>query len=335
MFYPTEIVKRNPDLGVGIHFTLANGFPVLPPEEIPSLVTPEGFFHLNYVEFLKLYVKKNYNIDKKIKYDGEPIKQKWNGVAQHFAHIVLVNTDTIVLSVFSTLTNVSIYTVYNYIIIGVKNLLTSLTNGFLSLMGNLYARDEKKKLFDVFGYIEWFLHSITILLFGCTSILIVNFVEVYTLGITDADYIQPLFGVLITVANAIHCLRLPYNNLIKAAGHYKQTQNNFIIAMFINIIISIITVRVWGLIGVSIGTLIAMLYQTLWMSWYISKNIICWPLKNFYKQILVDSLIVIISGFLTYNIPMAAINYQSWLFLAIKVFSIWFFISIIPLISEF
>ncbi len=56
-----EIVKRNPDLGVGIHFTLANGFPVLPPEEIPSLVTPEGFFHLNYVEFLKLYVKGKIN----------------------------------------------------------------------------------------------------------------------------------------------------------------------------------------------------------------------------------------------------------------------------------
>lgn len=52
-----EIAKKNPDLGVGIHFTLANGCPVLPPEKIPSLVTPEGIFHENYVEFLKLYVK--------------------------------------------------------------------------------------------------------------------------------------------------------------------------------------------------------------------------------------------------------------------------------------
>lgn len=55
------VVKRNPNLGVGIHFTLANGYPILPPEEIPSLVTPEGIFHANYIEFLKLYVKGKIN----------------------------------------------------------------------------------------------------------------------------------------------------------------------------------------------------------------------------------------------------------------------------------
>ena len=32
-----EVAKRNPELGVGIHFTLANGYPVLPPEKIPTL----------------------------------------------------------------------------------------------------------------------------------------------------------------------------------------------------------------------------------------------------------------------------------------------------------
>ena len=86
---------------------------------------------------LNIYVKKHYKIIRNIKYDKEPIKKKWNGMAQHFAHIVLINTDTIVLSIFSTLANVSIYTVYNYVIVGVKNLLTSLTNGFLSLMASL------------------------------------------------------------------------------------------------------------------------------------------------------------------------------------------------------
>lgn len=52
-----EISKKNPDLGVGIHFTLANGFPVLPPEKIPSLVTDEGVFRENYVVFIKKYVQ--------------------------------------------------------------------------------------------------------------------------------------------------------------------------------------------------------------------------------------------------------------------------------------
>ena len=35
--------------------------------------------------FLVWYVKKHYDIDRKITYEEEPIKQKWNGMAQHFA----------------------------------------------------------------------------------------------------------------------------------------------------------------------------------------------------------------------------------------------------------
>ncbi|MCR5834145.1 MAG: ChbG/HpnK family deacetylase [Selenomonadaceae bacterium] len=49
------VAKNCPLLGVGIHFTLANGNPILPPEEIPSLVTAQGFFHADYVTFLKRY----------------------------------------------------------------------------------------------------------------------------------------------------------------------------------------------------------------------------------------------------------------------------------------
>lgn len=52
-----KISKKNPGLGVGIHFTLANGFPVLSPEKIPSLVTNEGIFHENYVVFLKKFLQ--------------------------------------------------------------------------------------------------------------------------------------------------------------------------------------------------------------------------------------------------------------------------------------
>ena len=56
-----KVIQRNPNLGVGIHLTLANGYPILPPEKIPTLVTPEGIFHENYIEFLKLYVKGEIN----------------------------------------------------------------------------------------------------------------------------------------------------------------------------------------------------------------------------------------------------------------------------------
>lgn len=279
--------------------------------------------------FLVFYVKKHYSIDKKITYTEEPIKQKWTGMAQHFASYVLNGTDNIVLTMFSTLGNVSIYSVYNVVIIGVKNALLSVTNGFQSLIGEMLAKKETMKLNAFFGFVEWFLHTGTTLVFGCTGVLIVDFVRVYTYGINDADYIQPLFAVLITIANAGHCLRLPYNILILAAGHYKQTQSNYIIAMILNIVVSIATVKMWGLVGVAIGTLIAMAYQTVWMAKYDSKNIICWPFKNFLKQCGVDAITVIIASLATFKIPMLSVSYVSWFLLAIEAFGIWLIISIV------
>lgn len=279
--------------------------------------------------FLVLYVKKHYAINRKITYIEEPIKQKWNGMAQHFAAYVLGGTDNIVLTFFSTLANVSIYSVYNIVIIGVKNALLSMTNGFQSLIGEMLAKKETKKLNSFFGYVEWILHTGTTLIFGCTGVLLVNFIRVYTNGINDADYIQPLFAVLITIANAGHCLRLPYNILILAAGHYKQTQSNYIVAMILNIVISIATVKIWGLVGVSIGTLVAMAYQTVWMARYDSKNIICWPFKNFVKQCGVDAITVIVASFATFKIPMLSVSYVSWFLLAIEVFAVWLVIAIL------
>lgn len=279
--------------------------------------------------FLVLYVKKHYSINRKITYTEEPIKQKWNGMAQHFASYVLSGTDNIVLTLFSILANVSIYSVYNIVILGVKNALLSMTNGFQSLIGEMLAKKETEKLNNFFGYVEWILHTGTTLIFGCTGVLLVNFVRVYTNGINDADYIQPLFAVLITVANAGHCLRLPYNILILAAGHYKQTQSNYIVAMILNIVISIATVKIWGLIGVSIGTLVAMAYQTVWMARYDSKNIICWPFKNFLKQCGVDVITVLIASLVTFKIPMLSVSYISWFLLALEIFAIWLVIAVL------
>ena len=45
------LAARSPKLGVGIHLTLVNGTPVLPPAEIPSLVTETGVFVDDHTAF--------------------------------------------------------------------------------------------------------------------------------------------------------------------------------------------------------------------------------------------------------------------------------------------
>lgn len=285
--------------------------------QVVKLVT--SLIYLARPVILQIYVKNHYAINWKIKYTQEPIKQKWNGVAQHVASVVLDGTDTIVLTVFSTLSNVSIYSVYFLVVKGVKTLFLSITNGIQALIGELWAKQELEQLKNFFGWIEWLIHTGTTYVFSCTAALIVPFIQVYTLGIRDANYIQPTFAILLTLANAMHCLRLPYNIMILAAGHYKQTQRNYIVAAILNIVVSVLTVKIWGLIGVAIGTLVAMTYQTIWLAIYDSRHFINWPLKKVIKQFLVD----IISSFLIISfgshIVLKDITYFNWFFMAIKV----------------
>ena len=46
-----ERARRLPSLGVGLHLTLVNGYPVLPPRQIPDLVGPDGRFSRHVVRF--------------------------------------------------------------------------------------------------------------------------------------------------------------------------------------------------------------------------------------------------------------------------------------------
>lgn len=265
---------------------------------------------------LRLYVNKKYSINRRVKYTTEPITQKWNGIAQHVSAFILNGTDNIVLTLFSTLSNVSIYSVYHLVVYGVHQVFQSATAGLHSMVGNLWAKQELDKLNHVFGLIETVLHFSTVFLFTSTGVLLLPFIEVYTSGITDANYIQPVFSVLIVIAHGMQCIKTTYNILILAAGHYKQVQKCHIITAALNIVISIIMVWSMGLIGVAIGTVVSMTYQAVWMAWYNSKNIIKWPFKNFIKQILVD---IVTSGAIiigTSWIKMTEINYLSWFLMA-------------------
>lgn len=278
---------------------------------------------------LRFYVNKHYNIDRKIWYKNEPIHQKWNGISQHISTVVLDNTDAIVLTLFSTMSNVSIYSVYHLIVYGIKYLFLSMTNGIQALLGELWTHENKKDVKVAFEWTEWVIHNSVVLIFGCTATLILPFIKVYTNGITDTNYIQPLFAYLIVLAQAVHSLRLPYNLMIRASGKYKETQLNFMFAAVINIIVSVATVKLWGLVGVAIGTLVALIYQTVWMALYNSKNLVNVSIKCFIKLIIVDCIILVVSICLTIQLHMYKIGYYSWVLLALQVFFIWLIVLII------
>lgn len=276
----------------------------------------------------RIYIRRYYAINRHPQIEEEPIKQKWNGLAQHIAAIILDDTDTIVLSIFSTLSNVSIYSVYYLVIKGVKTLFLSCSTSIQAVLGERIAKGEREKIKIFFGSVEFALHTVITVIFTCVALLIVPFVRVYTSGVNDVNYEQPLFAFLLVLAHASHCLRTPYNIAILAAGHFKQTQKNYIVASVLNIVISVLTVYKFGLIGVAIGTLVAMVYQTIWMAVYDSRHIIYWPIRNFAKQLLVDCIVVVGAYLSTRWIHLAEVSYFAWIIMACKIVCVVLVVSV-------
>lgn len=166
---------------------------------------------------------------------------------------------------------------------------------------------------------EWLIHTGVTFLFSVTALLIVPFVQVYTKEITDVNYVVPFFALMLVAAFGIRCLRVPYFKLIKAAGHYKQTQNGSIIQMTINIVVSVLLVFQYGLVGVGIGTLFAMFYHTTYFAWYLRKNILCRPFKYYIGYLTKDFFLAGIIYVITSAIKISEISYLAWIIMAVKV----------------
>lgn len=58
------------------------------------------------------YVSRKYPLDKKIAPDKEALAQRWDGFGQNIAFFIHSNTDVVILTLFSNLANVSIYSVF-------------------------------------------------------------------------------------------------------------------------------------------------------------------------------------------------------------------------------
>lgn len=266
-----------------------------------------------------IYVHRHYHLDKKLKLTEEPIKQKWNGFAQHFASVICGNTDVVILTMFSTLANVSIYSVYYNITNGVSMLIMTAATGLESYFGNMIANEEHENCEHAFLRIEWLVHFFVTVIFTIAAITVVAFISVYTRGINDADYNVPLFGIILMLAYAVQCLRVPYFRIIKAAGHFRETQNGAFISAALNIVISVVLVFKFGLVGIAVGTFVAMLFHTIYFACYLRKHILHRSLWHFIKHLTADVLILVFSMLATKEFALGQVDYLSWIILAIKV----------------
>lgn len=220
-----------------------------------------------------LYVRKHYHLHKTgVK---ATLPNKFTGIAQHTAYVIQNNTDVMLLTLLADPRTVAVYSVYHLVVFSLRNLATSFTGGMEALLGEMAAKGEQETLRKTYRCYKLLLTALTLMLFGTAAILIVPFIRLYTDGTTDANYVRPLFALILVVAEALNCLTLPCFNLTIAANKLKQSQWGAYGEAAINVVVSLVLMLVWDpLIGVAVGTLAAVVFKSIYYTAFAGKHIL-------------------------------------------------------------
>lgn len=259
-----------------------------------------------------IYVRKKYDIDSSTPANKDALNQRWSGFGHHIAYFVHTNTDIVLLTIFIGITEVSVYSVYLMIVTGVRSLLSALSSAVEPYFGRIIATGDKKKLRTAFVLYENIQFFLTTVVFVTTAVLIVPFVQIYMAGITDVDYIRPLFGCILVAAEGLYCLRAPYSCVIFSFGHFKQTMRGAFIEAGINIVLSLILIKPLGIVGIALGTLVAMIYRTTEYAFYISRKLECTHITAYFRKIVAVVVTGGIAFMLTSLFSIDAANYAEW-----------------------
>ena len=243
------------------------------------------------------------------------LTQKWEGLGQHIAYFLHSNTDIAVLTVFDSLYSVSVYSVYNMIISHIQSLTTSFVSGMEALFGDMLAKKEYDELNRTFDLYETLISMVSVILLGVTMVVILPFVKLYTAGVNDASYNQPLLALFMILAALMYCWRFPYHSMIIAAGHFRQTRTAAYAEAGLNIALSLILVNKTGLPGVACATMIATFLRFVYYVAYLSRNIISRDIKFFCKRFFVNilSLSISVSAGLFISGNFSIENYFMWI----------------------
>lgn len=224
--------------------------------------------------YISWYIKKWYAwIDLSVTPDYASIAQSKNVLIHQLSGLVFNNTDTIILTFICGLKTVSVYSMYVLLFGMVSTFLNTVTDSVSFVFGQTYHTDRKQYV-RILELYELYYMALVFALYTVASCFILPFLFIYTRGVTDIDYVDAYLPYLFVSTYLLSCGRKSSNLTINFAEHFKLTQWRSILESVINIAVSLACVFKFGIYGVLLGTIAALLYRTNDMIIYANKKIL-------------------------------------------------------------
>lgn len=234
--------------------------------------------------------------------DRKEIKKQVSGLMVSKLCFMTRNSfDSIFVSAFISLTMTTIYNNYYYIVNAIVGVMNVITSAMIGGIGNSIAAESKKKNyndFTVFNFIYMWISSwATVTLFS----LYQNFMVLWVGEKLTLPLLAPVLFSIYFYALKMCDIRTTYTS---AAGLWWENRLRAICETVANIILNYILVRIWGVYGIVLATIIPLVLinfgfgaQVLFKHYFTEEKI-----SKYFIDYLSYAVVTIISAIVTFKV---------------------------------
>jgi len=231
-------------------------------------------------------------LDKRIAPDVCPTKMTKDVLVHNVSSMAFNSTDNIIISIFRSLEEVTVYSNYNMISLQVTSLLTNVIDGAAASMGIKIANGDKNSYHvyrEIFTGTMWIGATISAVYF----VMINDFIRIWV----GNEYCLPIYNIVlfavILFCNILFPALLVARN---AKGLYKESKNFTILQALLNLGLTFLLVPKFGIGGALIGTVLARICITIPFNYRIVEKSVFANQKTKWYELLFGIIIVGISG---------------------------------------
>lgn len=267
--------------------------------------------------FIYFYIKRNYSwINVKAEPNYSALSQRNSVLIHQISYLIFSNTDVLLITYFLGLKEVSVYSMYLMLFTYINVFATQIYSAFNFRLGQIYNSniDLYKKYHDIF---EVYYLSIVFIMFTMVYVFIVPFLNLYTAGVNDVNYLDYKLAFLFFAMNILSSGRNSSVMVINYAGHFKNTIKQTVIESVINVVCSLAFINIFGIYGVLMGTIAALLYRMIDMVIYSNKRLLKRSSFITFRRWILNLGISFIVIFITHKIDINSDSYFSLILSAI------------------
>lgn len=295
-----------------IYFLAVTGFSIL----VVRSVALSSVFVRSFVLFI--YVKNKYSyINFKAEPDNSSLSKRWDALILEILGVVRNATPMLLATLFTSLKTVSIYAIYLIVTSGIRQVLSIFETGLPSAFGEVIASKDIKKLQTINSEFETIYYSLITIIYSVAIVMFLPFISLYTKGITDINYINPLLAFLFVLDAFTYNLKTPQGMLVISAGLYKETRLQSAIQALIIVVLGFALTPILGLTGIMIASISANVFRTIDLIFFIPKHVTQTTYKYTLQKIIKSISIFSLTGvFVFYNYTNLYVN--NWIFWIIR-----------------